>query len=565
MQRSAVLRASEPDSARKERGAFFTPPALCRYVAEWALRSPDDRVLEPSCGEAAFLLAVGEQLNRLGAPGTPGPRLHGFQHRSPGWKRLHGVELHETSVVEAARLCTAARVEAMFHIGDFFGYTPPFQYDAVVGNPPYVRYQDFTGQSRLQAQEMALKHQVRLSGLASSWAGFVVHAASMLSPSGRLGLVLPAELLTVNYAAPIRSFLLRRFEKVRLVLFEERVFPGVLEEVVLLLAEGTGPTTHFDLHQVQDGAGLAQLDRASAPSRWTPTITSGKWIEALLPAPAAELYGRLVGNGEFESLTRWGKASLGMVTGNNRWFAISRERARLLGLVDSDVRRISPPGSRHLRGLTFAESAWEELAESGSAVYLFSPAGEPSTAGQTYIEAGEATGVNKAYKCRVRTPWWRVPTVGAADLLFTYMNHDTPRLTFNSAKVGYLNSVHGIKLVDERRALGTSLLPLAALNSVTLLGAEVVGRSYGGGMLKLEPREADMLPVPSAGTVQLVAPALRALRPQLAQDLRQGDLLAAVGKVDEVLLVGGLKLRRPEVKALRAAREAFFARRAARG
>lgn len=40
---------------RKARGAFFTPPELCRYMAEWAIRAPTDRVLEPSCGEAAFL------------------------------------------------------------------------------------------------------------------------------------------------------------------------------------------------------------------------------------------------------------------------------------------------------------------------------------------------------------------------------------------------------------------------------------------------------------------------------------------------------------------------------
>ncbi len=63
---------------------------------------------------------------------------------------------------------------------------------------------------------------------------------------------LPAELLTVNYAAPVRRFLMKRFARVRLVLFEERVFPGVLEEVVLLLAEGQGPTDHCDLLQTQE-------------------------------------------------------------------------------------------------------------------------------------------------------------------------------------------------------------------------------------------------------------------------------------------------------------------------
>src|SRR6185295_18716215 len=103
-------------------------------------------------------------------------------------------------------------------------------------------YQSFTGLSRAKALAAALSQGVRLGGLASSWAAFVIHAASFLKPDGRLGLVLPAELLSVNYAAPIRSYLMRRFASVRLVVFEELVFPDVLEEVVLLLAEGEGPT-----------------------------------------------------------------------------------------------------------------------------------------------------------------------------------------------------------------------------------------------------------------------------------------------------------------------------------
>src|SRR4051812_49381628 len=37
---------------RKARGAFFTPPLLAAFLAEWAVRAPADRVLDPSCGEA---------------------------------------------------------------------------------------------------------------------------------------------------------------------------------------------------------------------------------------------------------------------------------------------------------------------------------------------------------------------------------------------------------------------------------------------------------------------------------------------------------------------------------
>lgn len=155
--------------------------------------------------------------------------------------QLHGVEIHAASATAAnAKLATHGAL-AQIAIGDFFDQgPPPAKYDAVIGNPPYVRYQQFSGDARAKSLQAALAQGVRLTGLASSWAAFTIHASHFLKEDGRLGLVLPAELLTVNYASQVRRFLLDRFAKVRLVLFEELVFPDVLEEVVLLLAEGSG-------------------------------------------------------------------------------------------------------------------------------------------------------------------------------------------------------------------------------------------------------------------------------------------------------------------------------------
>jgi type I restriction-modification system DNA methylase subunit len=81
-----------PDSAaqRKARGAFFTPRPLARFVTDWAVRGVTDRVLEPSCGEAAFLLAAVERLSTLGAGSVGSTRLH-----------LDGVELHAESAKSA--------------------------------------------------------------------------------------------------------------------------------------------------------------------------------------------------------------------------------------------------------------------------------------------------------------------------------------------------------------------------------------------------------------------------------------------------------------------------------
>jgi hypothetical protein len=233
-------------------------------------------------------------------------------------------------------------------------------------------------------------------------------------------------------------------------------------------------------------------------------------------------------------------------------------------LATTDLISLSPPGSAHLRGLTFGTRALNEMARKGSPVWLFRPSNTPSTAALAYIAAGEIAGVDQAYKCRVRKPWWRVPIVKPADLLLTYMNADTPRLTTNDSRAHHLNSVHGVYLRSEHRKLALRYLPLASLSSMTLLGAETVGRSYGGGILKIEPREADILPVPSPELVAACADKLATLRPQVGALLRSSRLRDAAKLVDEVMLVGELGMKRGDVKLLRDAHAEYTARRTAR-
>ena len=87
---------------------------------------------------------------------------------------------------------------------------------------------------------------------------------------------------------------------------------------------------------------------------------------------------------------------------------------------------------------------------------------------------------------------------------------------------------------------------------MTLLGAETVGRAYGGGMLKIEPKEADKLPVPTPEVLAEARDELAAIRPQVSAKLRTPRRSARRGQlVDEVLLVEQLGMARSEVRALR--------------
>lgn len=536
---------------RKARGAFFTPDAITQYIAEWAIRSSHDTVLEPSTGDAAFLVQAVRRLRALGGD-------------NPVLPRVDGVEIHPHSAKVAEARIRAAGGDPRLTVSDFFVVDPSPRYSVVIGNPPYIRYQDFAGESRKRSREAALKAGVSLTALASSWAAFTIHSALFLKPGGRMGLVLPAELLSVNYAAAVRRFLFDRFRSVELVLFSRQVFPEAEADVVLLLADGfqEGPTDHATIYQSEDAEALTRL---SVPLTWTPLDPAAKWTGLLVHAEAIEPLRSLRASGHFGSLETWGDTTLGMVTGNNRYFALSPARVSELGLARRDLLRLSPPGSSHLRGLELSGSAMTRLGQENKATWLFRPSEPLSTAAEAYIAAGHLAGVDEAYKCRVRKPWYRVPLLQPADLLLTCMNADTPRLTTNSARAYHLNSVHGVYLKNDVRELGRELLPIASLNSITLLNAEMVGRTYGGGILKLEPREADIWAMPSADHIRNNADDLRAIKAKVSAMLRQGKLERAVALVDQVLLIDSGIVTADELERVRDAHFGMSNRRITRG
>jgi adenine-specific DNA-methyltransferase len=88
------------------------------------------------------------------------------------------------------------------------------------------------------------------------------------------------------------------------------------------------------------------------------------------------------------------------------------------------------------------------------------------------------------------------------------------------------------------------LIVAAFLNSLTFAFSEVTGRSYGGGVLELEPNEAEKLPLPLKNAERLDAFDLHEM---LLAD-RIDDVLETT---DKALLIGGLGLSRREAKALR--------------
>jgi hypothetical protein len=433
-----------------------------------------------------------------------------------------------------------ARAESFFSLeppGALFSTQAPV--DAVIGNPPYIRYQEFKGTSRKEALARATGAGVNLTRLASSWAHFVAHAVMFIKPKGCLALILPAELAHAAYAAPLRRFLRESFADVTVVSFRRAVFPGAQESVVILLARGKSePHRRLALVEAESSQDLQCLgdiiSRAEVfqnghePTKWVPGHTSDSGALALAHLKDAGL---------FCPLGQVGKASIGFVSGANDFFVLTPKGAAALGLP---ARSLRPAliRARQIPSFLITREDLEAMLSEDQRCLLWRPGPHLSTAETAYVRRGEADGIHERYKCRVRRPWYVVPGVVVPEAFLTYMSDVVPRLCLNRAGVATANTLLAVRLphvpVELRKAF-----VVAFYNSATMLSCERTGRSYGGGVLKLEPREADQVLVPSVALVRKRRDELLARAPRLRKALLHGsatEIGDALSAIDKVLL-----------------------------
>ncbi|MDE0802696.1 MAG: N-6 DNA methylase [Acidimicrobiales bacterium] len=538
------MRSGDTSELRKHRGAFFTPLPIADFLADWATSGDiASVVLDPTCGEAVFLAAAARRLQQRGRTTK--------QLRT----QLRGYDLHGPSLEWAAKLLADTNADATLTQGDFFSVPAPGEgdpglVDAIIGNPPFVRYQRHSGISRDNSKQAALAQGVRLSNLASAWAAMLVHSCGFLKRDGRLAMVLPAELLTVDYAEPVRAWLKARFEQVHLVLLEKPQFPDASEKVVLLLASGSGGCDAFSLYFLRDASDLQNVRPMSGQA--ATVASSGKWNALQLTNGQRSILERHTAD-RFERVANYGSPRLGSVTGANHFFTMTETDRIKRGLTENDrqVQKICPSQSKFTGGLHYTIDHWARSRDAGERVWLFRPDPDDSSQAVTeYVCSGEHDGVHEGYKCRSRDPWWRSPAVAAPDLFFTYMSHRNPRLIKNSANITMLNSMHGIRINADAPQITARALPLLFLNSLTLLTCEVSGRWYGNGVLKLEPREAGKLPVPSFDALEEVWRTLSPMTRKLHAMWRSPDPLRVVEAIDQLLLVDTLGIDVGDVKSL---------------
>lgn len=450
-------------------GAYYTPEDVASSLVRWALRSSTDRMLDPSCGDGRFIA----------------------EHRCSV-----GVEQDPAAAEEARQRAPWA----LIHTGDFFTWAVQTEerFDCVVGNPPFIRYQTFKGRTRELALRYCAGRGVHFSGLTSSWAPFLVAAASLLRPGGRIAFVVPAEIGHAPYAAPLLEYLVGRFERVQIVAIREKLFPGLSEDCWLLYAEGFGG----ECSEIR----FSILDRF-APCAQPPTaylnVDVNEWRRFakrrlrtyLLPPDARALYMQRAAAPDVRRLSQLASVGIGYVSGANEFFHLRPSEASIWNipkaLLSPTVRNGRALPSQHLTADTV--DAWRHNDDPILLLRLPKTGVLPVSV-KRYLDTDAGHEARTAFKCRTREPWYSVPDVQTPDFFLSYMSGRTPNLVRNDAGCTCTNSLHAVRLRDSRYS---DQLHAAWNSPLVQLSCELEGHPLGGGMLKLEPREAQQVMIPS--------------------------------------------------------------------
>lgn len=189
------------------RGTVYTPLPIAREIVAHALdpllvdADADAiaalRVCDPCVGEGAFAIAVAEHLAAaLVARGEDPARARARAERT-----IVGVDVDARAVAIARAHVPGARLDVADALAYAWRAVAPGGFDAVVGNPPYVR------EEQVETPPAILARYAVHGGGSDLYAYFVELAHALARPGGRYALIIPTKWMTAAYGRPLRTLL----------------------------------------------------------------------------------------------------------------------------------------------------------------------------------------------------------------------------------------------------------------------------------------------------------------------------------------------------------------------
>ncbi|XOK60291.1 Eco57I restriction-modification methylase domain-containing protein [Paenibacillus elgii] len=471
---------------KKQNGVYYTPKELADFVVNYVFENycTNSRldVLEPSCGDGAFIKAI----------------MNTQELRTESQLNLTAIELDEKELNKIRRHVKRNPVHNMrvnFKNRDYLKFQKKNveNYDLVIGNPPYISYKLLSEEQISLSNEILLNAKIEPAIIKNIWIAFLVSAVLSLKDEGVVCLILPSELLQVKHSTPIRNFLFRNFKSIEIFTFNEIVFEGIEQDTIIFLGSNKPGHQGFKYSTVDNLSNL-NVNLVNEISHTKDVVLNEKWTSLILPEDSSEKLN--VMKNRMAVIDDYCSSGAGVVTAANESFIVSNETLRKHHLERYSLPIIKK--SSFIKELiNFSEQDYRLINQSGVStnLLLFSEKDIElhDENVKSYLNKLIQKQVDQRHKCKQRTKWFIVPSVWVSEGFFFKRSHMYPKVIVNEAKVLVTDTAYRITM---RENYNINSLTFSFYNSLTLVYAELYGRFYGGGVLELTPNEFKKLPLP---------------------------------------------------------------------
>jgi adenine-specific DNA-methyltransferase len=197
-------------------------------------------------------------------------------------------------------------------------------------------------------------------------------------------------------------------------------------------------------------------------------------------------------------LSSFCKVVRGIASGANEFFFLTKEQIHELGLDKRFfVRAIGR--TRDCSNSVLTTSILEELSTKSRPTWLLN-LGDVAESSlpkrmKDYLNKGVKSGFSERALIKSRRPWYKMERRSPPAILFAYLGRRDCRFILNQANVVPLTGFLCVYPINTDKQAIRKLWQ--ALNHPdTLSNLQFVGKSYGNGALKVEPRQLDSLEIP---------------------------------------------------------------------
>lgn len=445
--------ASGENSSIRENGIFYTPALLAKILVTPIISRPDLSIFDPACGEGALLFAAKAACDELSGSCSRPPEFFGCDKIVPG-SSLHAIGSFHFFEADFLKLAV-----------------PDRRFDVILMNPPFVRHH-LISKEDLQEYREQTDRICPIKGTADLWAYFLLKSTGLLKKGSSMGAVLPWSFLQADYSFGIRNWLLQNFQEIRILVLADEYFEEASERVLLVWMTGYGTKTKsIKIGFSQNLNSYAEYFEIPK-SRWLAAkviLSQGSDIEGLL--------GRYIREFGFSRFRDFAEVRIGVVTGADTFFITESETAKDIGFDESQLIPILC-SSRELSGFSL------DGYDAGMRLLVFPK--RPAKRLREYLKQAVKAGYHLRSHSLRRSPWYSVQTGPIPDAFFPYRAYDTPYLVLNPQGVQSTNSVHRIYF-RELTENAKRWIQVSLLSAVGQLSLEAYSKTYGKGMLKIEP------------------------------------------------------------------------------